>query len=380
MQVFVLCFRVHHCWFCTTTTVLWRRSSTRIFSLLLLPSSTLHLEYLVDSSDYVISLSNTPSSRCSQFSSLSFHEIRFHSKIFQEFSKKNTPIPTVTKMSSRSPRSVIYGLGPIGNVRHCCMCISVISADDVSAEHAACTKSFHLACLKEHALEHLDGSSCCPVCEGPLGNGFRKHSHRILEAAHESQPHTPVPRATDHERTEQSASTFQTSLPDPPSYLQCTFRSPQGLMNLISHGQASVQSLTSEQVLHLRIDPSNKAQALKLSSSLLTEFSRVYYHAPGEPRDGTTVILAHPKVNQAYPGASGGLKGFRDTDTVATSSLDKEERDQLTEMVRTWRSSARTSDPPPSTTVRWAFPPTKCGSGKVDGRKVRFVAGVVYCD
>lgn len=291
-------------------------------------------------------------------------------------------------MSSRNPRSVIYGLGPIGDVRHCFVCISVISADDASAKHAACTKSFHLACLKAHALEHPNGSSCCPACEKPLGSGFRKLSRRILEAAHESQPHSPLPRTAAHEQPAQSAPSFENSVPNPHPYLQCTFRSPQGLMALISHGQASVQSLTSEQVLHLRLDPHDKTQALKLSSCLLTGFSRVYYHAPGELRDETTVVLAHPKVNQPYPGAGaspGGLNGFRDTDTVTTSSLDEWERDQLTEMVRTWRSSARTrtrgraSDPAPST-VRWAFAPTECGTAKMGGRKVRFVAGVVYCD
>ena len=290
-------------------------------------------------------------------------------------------------MSSRNPRSVIYGLGPIRNVRCCSMCLFGISADDASAEHAACTKTFHLACLRERALEHPDGSSSCPLCEEPLGNGFRKLSHRILEAAKESQPPPLLPTAADYGIPAQSALEFQSSVPDPLPPLRCTFRSPQGLMALVSNGQASVQSLTSEQVLHLRIDPDNQTRALILSSSLPTGFSRVYYHAPGEPRDETTVILAHPKVNQPYPGGGGGggLNGFCDTDTVANSSLDEEERDQLTEMVRAWRSSARARararvlDPPPST-VRWAFPPIECCSGRVDGRKVSFIAGVVYCD
>jgi hypothetical protein len=65
-----------------------------------------------------------------------------------------------------------------------------------------------------------------------------------------------------------------------PAHLNCAFQSSQGLMALICQGQASIQTLTGDQVWELQLNSTDKMKALRLSSALIG-FSRVFLPLPG---------------------------------------------------------------------------------------------------
>jgi hypothetical protein len=237
-------------------------------------------------------------------------------------------------------RAVIFRNGRIGTEKCCMFCDSEITPTEACATHFGSEVgfAFHTKCLDEYLKS--DTSIRCPDCHCFLDCNENESMENELEPRKVSKP--PVtPPATPGQRHNQDrqaqsesdkvwedSNPFKEAEPEIP-YLQCTFQSPNGLMELISSGQASIQSLTGNQVWELHLSPTDKREALKLSSAL-TGFSRIFYHAPGQPRDESTLILTHPNVNKPFP----ELESSRD---ASIPSVLKAELDILTNMINTFR-------------------------------------------
>jgi hypothetical protein len=150
------------------------------------------------------------------------------------------------------------------------------------------------------------------------------------------------------------------------TYLNCTFQSSQGLMALICQGQVSIQTLTGDQVWELQLNPTDKMEALRLSSAL-TGFSRIFYHSPGQPRDETTLILTHPKINEPYP-----APGTSQASSIP--NVPKAEPDKLTDIIYTFPSDTGAK----SSAVDWVSPPTTCAIVTVNGRNAKIITGMAW--
>jgi hypothetical protein len=173
----------------------------------------------------------------------------------------------------------------------------------------ACTKhfagevgiAFHVACLKE--CLKADAYQKCPDCDGAIDFTTKGPKPRRYQLPL-TPPTTPGQHHVQHQQQVHSKPDnvwdnphpFKEPGPETP-YFQCTFQRPEGLMEVITSGQASIQTLTCNQVWDLHLSPIDKRQALRLSSTL-TGFSRVFHHTPDQPLDESTLILTHPNFKQ----------------------------------------------------------------------------------
>jgi hypothetical protein len=261
----------------------------------------------------------------------------------------------------------------------CSMCRHEIKRTDQSAWHANCGEgAFHLECLQT-CLKYKPVPRC-PECHKPLIFSRTNASQGVFakkepEAPREYQNLCTLTVTTRRQDPCESPSGSEADnncavsdhfkeLDPKPTYLNCAFQSSQGLMALICRGQASTQTLTGNQVWELQLNPTDKTEALRLSSAL-TGFSRIFYHSPGQPRDETTLILTHPNVNPA-PGTS---------QVSPTPNVPKEELDKLTDMIHAFRSNISAKS---SSAVDWVSQPTTCATATVNGRKARIITGMVW--
>jgi hypothetical protein len=221
-------------------------------------------------------------------------------------------------MNSGYSAGIVFGTGLTSHEYAsyvCSMCRHEIKRTDQSAWHADCGEgAFHLECLKT-CLKYKPVPRC-PECHKPLifsrtGAGQGTFTDKEPEAPRECQNlctltvtarrQDPCESPPSSEADNNCAASGLFKEFDPKTtYLNCAFQSSQGLMVLICQGQASIQTLTGNQVWELQLNPTDKTEALRLSSAL-TGFSRIFYHSPGQPRDKTTLILTHPKINERYP-------------------------------------------------------------------------------
>ena len=306
-------------------------------------------------------------------------------------------------MNSGYPAGFVFGTGPTSReyLSHVCsMCCHEIKRTDQSAWHADCGKgSFHLECLKT-CLKHKP-VPWCPECHKPLvfsrtDAGQGTFTEKEPEAPRECQSLRTLTVTTRRQDPCESPSSSEADnscavsdlvkelksksthlrcaisdlikeLKSETTYLSCAFQSPQGLMALVRQGQASIQTLTGDQVWELQLNPTDKMEALRLSSAL-TGFSRIFYHSPGQPRDETTLILTHPKINEPQPAPG-------TSQVSSTPNVPKAELDKLTDMIHAFRSNAVAKS---SSAVDWVSPPTTCAIVTVNGRKARIITGMVW--
>jgi hypothetical protein len=325
----------------------------------LLPCSIYMLAELLGSSPIILSHFNSP----------------LQAKITIPISFQHFPTehPNTVKM-----RAISIEMGPIENGDLCTICHVEIMPTEPRARHFYCEAAFgfHLECLSDYLCD--DPSASCPDCHGSLEFNPKDSTKKRPETPKKSQPPlTPPNTAGQPDTREQQihsesgdvwedSDPFKEPKPEIP-YLQCTFQSQIGLMDLISSAQASIQTLTGNEVWELHLSPTDKKEALRLSSTL-TGFSRIFYHAPGQPRNETTFILTHQKVNEPFP----GLGSSRDT---SNPSAPKAELDELTDMINTIR---RTNNDAVSKAGQWVSPPTTCGIFKINGRKAKIITGMIW--
>jgi hypothetical protein len=272
----------------------------------------------------------------------------------------------------------MFGIAPIGKEKFCMICDSEITPTEACPNHFGCEVgfTFHSECLDEYL--NSDTSVRCPDCHCSLYYNEKQSTKNEPDPPKGSQPPltppaTPGQRDTQDRQVQsepdkvwEDSNHFKEPEPEMP-YLQCRFQNPNGLMELISSGQASIETLTGNQVWELHLSPTDKKEALKLSSTL-TGFSRIFYHAPGKPRDESTIILTHPKVNQPFLGLGSSCD-------ASIPSVAKAELDGLTNMVDTFR---RTSQDAVSSAAQWVSPPTAHAIVNINGRKARIITGMVW--
>ena len=288
-------------------------------------------------------------------------------------------------MNSGYPAGFVFGTGPTSREYPsyvCSMCRHEIKRTDQSAWHADCGEgAFHLKCLKT-CLKYKPVPRC-PECHKPLifsrtDAGQRtftetepetlRHCQNLCTLAVTTRQQDPCESPSSSEADNSRAVSDHFKELDPKTtYLNCAFHSSQGLMDLIRQGQASIQTLAGDQVWELQLNPTDKVEALRLSSAL-TGFSRVFYHSPGQPRDETTLILTHSKINEPQPAPG-------TSQVSSTPNVPKAELDKLTDMIHPFRSNTGAKS---SSAVDWVFPPTTCAIVTVNGRKARIITGMVW--
>jgi hypothetical protein len=288
-------------------------------------------------------------------------------------------------MNSGYPAGLVFGTGPTSREYPsyvCSMCRHEIKRTDQSAWPADCGEgAFHLECLKT-CLKCKPVPQCLE-CHKPLifsrtNAGQGTFTEKEPESPRECQNLCTLTVTTGRQDPCESSSSSEADnsctvsdiskeLDPKPTYLNCAFQSSQGLMALICQGQASIQSLTGNQVWELQLNPTDKMEALRLSSAL-TGFSRIFYHSLGQPRDETTLILTHPKINERYPAP--GTPQVSSTPNVPKAELDK-----LTDMIHAFRSNIGVKY---SSAVDWVSPPATCAIVTVNGRKAKIITGMVW--
>jgi hypothetical protein len=171
-----------------------------------------------------------------------------------------------TKMNSECSVGFTFGTGLTGREYpycFCSVCHHEINRTGQSSWPADCGgAAFYLVCLKI-CLKHKPVPRC-PVCHKPLifsraDTSQGAFTEKEPEAARECQSLYTLPVTTRQqdpfESTSSSEADDSCAVPDllkelnpKPTYLNYTFRSSRGLMALIYQGQASVQTLTGNQV------------------------------------------------------------------------------------------------------------------------------------
>jgi hypothetical protein len=286
--------------------------------------------------------------------------------------------------TSQQNQKFTFGMGLAGReypYYFCSMCCHEIKRTDQSAWHADCGEgAFHLECLKT-CLKHKPALRW-PVCHKPLifsstDAGQGTFTEKEPGAARECQSLDTLPVTTRQQDPFESPSSSKADdscavsdlskeLDPNLTYLSCAFQSSQGLMALICQGQASVQTLTGNQVWELPLNSADKMRALRLSSAL-TGFSRIFYHSPGQPRDETTLILTHPKINEPHPAPG-------TSQVSSTPSIPKVGPDKLADIIHSFPSNAGAK----SSAVDWVSPPTTCAIVMVNGRNAKLITGMAW--
>jgi len=249
-------------------------------------------------------------------------------------------------MNSGYPAGFVFGTGPTSREYLsyvCSMCCHEIKRTDQCAWHADCGKgAFHLECLKT-CLKHKPVPRC-PECHKPLVFGGTDAGQRIFT---EKEPEAPT------ECQNLCTLTVTTRRQDP-----C--ESP-------SSSEADNSCTVSDLLKELRSKNTYISCAV---SDLIKELESeaTYLSCAFQPRDETTLVLTHPKIDERYP--TPGPSQISPTSKALQAELDK-----LTDRIHAFCSNTRTKS---SSAVDWVSPPTTCAIVTVNGRKAKIITGMVW--